>query len=127
MDDASSNLARETRNTYMRGYLNKRYRVKIQEAKNHLGGQCVDCGTIEQLEFDHIDPAQKSFTITVGWSRADFWSEVAKCVLRCKPCHAVRTTQQQSVDHGQGLTGKRNCRCGLCGPLKNAYARRRRT
>ena len=28
---------------------------------------------------------------------------------------------RQSVDHGGGKTGKRNCRCDLCRPLKNKY------
>lgn len=25
--------------------------------------------------------------------------------------------------HGEGLTGKRNCRCEVCGPMKNAYTK----
>ncbi len=31
----------------------------IQEAKDHLGGKCVWCGSTDDLEFDHIDDALK--------------------------------------------------------------------
>lgn len=32
-------------------------------------------------------------------------------------------TMRKPVGHGEGLTGKHNCRCDLCRPLKNARAR----
>lgn len=35
----------------------------------------------------------------------------------------VRSDAQQTVGHGGGLTGVKNCRCELCGPLKNRYMR----
>ena len=49
--------------------------------------------------------------------------ELAKCQLLCQPHHLEKTIRERSVGHGEGLTGKRNCRCELCGPLKLAYNR----
>jgi hypothetical protein len=42
---------------------NKKRRQNLREqAKQKLGGKCVWCETTENLEFDHIDPAQKSLS-----------------------------------------------------------------
>jgi hypothetical protein len=58
-----------------------------------LGGKCAECGAIENLEFDHIDPAEKSFSVapvlTHSWEKIE--SEIKKCQLLCKPCHALKT------------------------------------
>ena len=36
-----------------------RYYKRRNQAIAKLGGQCVYCGAINKLEFDHIDPATK--------------------------------------------------------------------
>lgn len=61
---------------------------------------CVDCGYNANpvaLQFDHRDPAQKSFSLCQGKSKP--WdvvlSEVAKCDVRCANCHAIRTVEQR--------------------------------
>lgn len=112
-------------NEYMRNYMLRRYHTRIAEAKAYLGGKCVDCQTDENLEFDHIIPEDKTFNIGKVWSysKVKFWTEIDKCTLRCVTCHKARTSEQQSVDHGGGLTGKKNCRCDLCSPLKREYVR----
>jgi hypothetical protein len=46
----------------MNGQLAHYYRVK-EKLIEELGGECVVCGTKEELEFDHVDPATKLFTI----------------------------------------------------------------
>ena len=109
---------------YLRDYRNRRYAERMLWAVMLLGGKCVDCGSKTDLEFDHIDPATKSFNVTTKlavWSKVRLEVEIKKCALRCRACHRARTVKQQSVEHGQGLTGRRNCRCELCGPLKRAY------
>lgn len=82
------------------------YRVLIMEARECLGGKCVKCGTTENLQFDHVDPATKLFRITkwrkVKASVEEFWVEIAKCQLLCRPHHQEKT----SVD----LTGVGNGR-----------------
>lgn len=119
---------REQYNARMRIYMIDRYHQLATEARSYLGNRCVDCGTKERLEFDHVDPKDKSFNISKAWSysRDKFWDEINKCVLRCKTCHQKRTSLQKSVPHGGGVTGKRNCYCELCGPLKREYMRKRR-
>ncbi len=112
-------------NAYMRVYMLDRYNARMAEAKAFLGGKCVGCGATEPLEFDHIDPSQKSFTVSRWWSCAKktFWAEVRKCALRCRSCHETRTSQQLGVDHGAGKSGKKNCRCEPCRARKKEYMR----
>lgn len=90
-----------------------------------LGGQCVKCGSTEDLEFDHVDPATKSFTITAGWTRKLdlFMAELAKCQLLCQPHHLEKTKQEKGVEHGGGVWGKNKCPCDLCRLKRNEYLR----
>jgi hypothetical protein len=60
---------------------------------------CVDCGesNIVVLEFDHIDPKQKTMTVSQlvgeGYTLPKVKAEVAKCVIRCANCHRKKTAQ----------------------------------
>ena len=114
----SQQLCRSCYNEYMRGYLNRRWLRRRARAIETLGGMCTDCGTIEQLEFDHVDRALKSFSISSRpfCSEEKFWQEIAKCVLRCTPCHRKRSADQRRIDHGAGR-GKRGC----CEPCDKRY------
>lgn len=117
----------------MRTYMLERYHRRRNKAIELLGGICVDCGVSSSLEFDHIDPKDKAFNVAKAFTsmaETKLWKELQKCVLRCSDCHSKKTNGvDNAVGHGEGKTGKRNCRCDLCKPLKNAYAmnfRRRR-
>jgi hypothetical protein len=62
---------------------------------------CRDChGRFKpyQLEFDHRDPATKSFNVMAGramlMSTAKILTEVAKCDVVCVNCHRIRTREQ---------------------------------
>lgn len=99
-------------------------RAKLLELRNN---ECEKCGSIEELQFDHIDPATKKFNLS-GCYLDKKWEtileELDKCQLLCVECHYTKSVTQdweRVVDHGGGLTGKRNCRCELCAPLKDAY------
>jgi hypothetical protein len=88
-----------------------------------LGGKCAECGATDELEFDHIDPATKLFTIGTrldGRWRA-LLDEVAKCQLLCRPHHEARSLTQLSVEHGGGASGKKNCPCAPCKARKAEY------
>ncbi len=76
-------------NAYMKRYVGNRYHEVMDEAKAHLGGKCVECGDAEELEFDHIDPSTKNFTIGKMWSvsKKRLEKELELCQLLCKPCH----------------------------------------
>jgi hypothetical protein len=73
----------------------KQARLKADAIKISKG--CVDCpvGTVWHpvaLQFDHIDPSQKLFTIATFINRS--WPivlrEIEKCVVRCANHHAIK-------------------------------------
>ncbi len=74
--------------------------------------QCVDCCLIVTrenwpiFEWDHLDPAQKSFTIGQNrHARLELLAaEIAKCDLVCRNCHGLRTHKQI---HAKKLQGKK--------------------
>lgn len=71
----------------------RRRRVKAQLVAE-AGGRCASCGydrTPAALQFHHVDPATKSFSISgtgVTRSLARARAEAAKCILLCANCHA---------------------------------------
>jgi hypothetical protein len=56
-----------------------------------FGGKCGICGynkCVEALEFHHLDPSQKEFTLTASVAnRQVFVEELKKCVCLCSNCH----------------------------------------
>lgn len=66
------------------------------------GRPCEDCGHYfppECMDFDHIDPKTKLFTISnavVSHSHSweDILFEIGKCRLICANCHRIRTAKQ---------------------------------
>ena len=73
--------------TWIRGYLSEH--------------PCVDCGNTDHrvLEFDHVDPEKKKFTICRkikdGVSLITLAKEVEKCQVRCANCHRIRTKEEK--------------------------------
>ena len=61
---------------------------------------CVDCGEGDPivLDFDHISPDGKSWSIGEmlqrNMGRATVAAEMAKCAVRCANCHRRRTANQ---------------------------------
>lgn len=56
------------------------------------GGACALCGYTRcewNLHFHHVDPSQKSFSMTMasGKAIATYRAEALKCVLLCANCH----------------------------------------
>ena len=99
------------------------YAAKRARWIKYLGGVCVKCGATENLEFDHIDPATKSFDIGKNWSRSEkvIIAELAKCQLLCNSCHNKKSGDALAVPHGGGKCGKRGCKCTPCRLRKNEY------
>jgi 5-methylcytosine-specific restriction endonuclease McrA len=84
-----------------------------------LGGKCAICGSTENLEVDHIDPATKDPRIkgngTGGfpWSWSWIWieAELAKCQALCSDCHQEKSSREQMKEvcirgHDKGITGR---------------------
>jgi hypothetical protein len=109
----------------MKEYNRVRYRKRKDAVIAQLGGKCVMCSTSVNLEVDHINPKEKLYSIgkLILGRNGLLQAELAKCQLLCVECHKQKTTEAQYVGHGGGLTGVRNCRCTLCGPMKTKYAR----
>ena len=73
--------------------------AKIKEVR---GGKCVRCGynkCLKALEFHHIDPAKKDFTISNDHFRLiDAVKESKKCILICSNCHKELHDNLWSLD-----------------------------
>lgn len=72
--------------------VNKRRFESKQKAIDYKGGKCVRCGYSRcnsSMDFHHLDPSQKDFTIggnhCLSWERLKV--ELDKCILLCKNCH----------------------------------------
>ena len=61
-----------------------------------LGGKCVECGSTRLLQFDHIDPFKKSFTVASKMTAPIevLYEEVDKCQLLCAKCHFNKTKNE---------------------------------
>lgn len=63
----------------------------LAKIKENRGGKCIRCGynkCLKALEFHHIDPTQKDFTISNDhFKLMDAIKETEKCILICSNCH----------------------------------------
>lgn len=94
----------------------------------YLGDSCAYCGSGDSLEFDHIDPGEKSFNISsnLTLSNEDVRAELDKCQLLCSPCHRLKSAQEnsdrQGVTHGGWYAWQtKKCDCVECSEAKRAY------
>jgi hypothetical protein len=98
---------------YWRNRREEILRVRTRQAatvaflRNLRNEPCADCGGSfppDQMDFDHRNPAAKSFRLTEGramlMSRPRLLSEVNKCDVVCANCHRVRT----QVSHAARVT-----------------------
>lgn len=96
----------------------RRYRRRRETAIQEMGGKCVQCGSTERLELDHIEPHEKSFDISANWSiKPAKWAvEAAKCHLLCRPCHQQKTSRQRTerAPHTVHKYLRHGCRCDVC-------------
>lgn len=64
---------------------------------------CVDCGENDPLvlDFDHIDPTEKSVSISTAIARYykldAIKQEIEKCEIRCANCHRRKTAHQLNL------------------------------
>lgn len=81
-------------------YLRRRYWLyKYKEARG-----CDSCGYSIHgvaLDFDHIDPTEKSFNISARLCNSTLqrlFKEIRKCRLLCANCHRIKTLEEQQFD-----------------------------
>jgi predicted transcriptional regulator len=73
--------------------VSKRRRKLKELAVEYKGNNCERCGynkCIDALEFHHLDPQKKSFSIgnkgkTIAWKKIK--NELDKCIMVCSNCH----------------------------------------
>lgn len=80
---------KEEQTEYQRQWMNQRR----QDWIDSQGGCCVECGSADQLEVDHIDPALKTMKPSSLWSRRQEIrdAELANCQVLCYDCHLEKT------------------------------------
>lgn len=86
-------------------------------------GPCANCGSTEDLEVDHVDPAQKVSHRVWSWSEARRQGELAKCQALCRTCHHRKTAADQPerpIVHNRPGGYDRGCRCMQCRWIKYA-------
>jgi len=71
---------KEKYNEYHKKYQLERYHRRRQRAFDLMGGKCNQCGGIDNLQFHHIDPNIKKYTLSkIGlWSEQKFEDEIKK-------------------------------------------------
>src|SRR5580704_3746710 len=117
---------REEYNAYMAKYMKAWYARRRAVAIEKLASKCIRCGSIENLQFDHVNPATKLMAVSKMWTASEvrFQAELAKCQLLCEDCHKEKTLSEISVPHGGGVSGKKNCPCRPCKQIKAQYMKR---
>ena len=109
-------------------YMRRRYHRKRQQFVALLGGHCAKCHTTKLLEFDHVDPRTKLFTISDCWDYPlpVLLVELAKCQLLCRLCHREKTDAENTGKRLHGtwaMWTNGGCRCRVCRDFFNAYRR----
>lgn len=98
---------------------NDDYQKRKSKIIKYLGGKCRFCGSVDNLQFDHVDSLTKSFNVSSRWSYSwkNLLPEIKKCQLLCDPCHKKKTRDidGHKSEHGKySMYRHGNCRCNLC-------------
>ena len=80
-----------------------------------VNGPCRQCGSVDQLEIDHIDPGQKVSHRIWSWSDTRLLAELEKCQVLCRSCHMIKSLGAVDLaPHGTHQCYRRGCRCDEC-------------
>lgn len=117
------------KNDWRRAYDRERYQQRRLRAISQLGDKCAKCGSMQDLEIDHIDPKTKVFELASGPTVAEreWQSELLKCQVLCSDCHDEKTALERGMTPTKGhdvhgtLTSVRWCKCDECRAAKRAY------
>lgn len=101
---------KEAQREYQRQWIAKR------RADYFDGKSCVNCGSLDKLELDHIDPSTKIDSHIWSWSITRREEELVKCQVLCHTCHLEKTLKSYPErQHGTSAMYKQeNCRCVEC-------------
>lgn len=94
---------REYMRKYQREWIAKRRAAWFSDKK------CVDCGSKEKLEIDHVDREDKVTHAVWSWKKSRRDEELAKCEVRCNSCHKKRSAKQSL----EWLSGENSVNCKI--------------
>ena len=86
----------EEQRKYQREWLQARRQAWLAE-----NGPCIDCGSWDNLEVDHVNALEKASHRVWSWSEERRLAELAKCVVRCHPCHREKTISMNETACGE--------------------------
>jgi hypothetical protein len=110
----------------------KRTKERLVQA---FGGKCAACGynkCVDALQFHHLDPTQKDFTMGSVRASIKSWAsiveEARKCIMLCANCHSevhagiIKSTEHIKFDESfaeyrKTSFGNQN-KCPVCTNLK---------
>lgn len=91
----------EEREAYIRAY--QREWIRKRRLEFFKDKQCVECGSVDFLELDHIDPTTKKYPPAQLWGMSDLnpnkVAELAKCQVLCSVCHEKKTNGNGGDKH----------------------------
>lgn len=77
--------------------------VAARRAAWFVGKVCIECGSVEQLELDHVNPELKVSHNIWSWSVKRRDEELIKCVIRCFTCHKKKTLANREYVFGEAV------------------------
>ena len=86
---------------HARALYQRRWENARREAWIRRNGPCVVCGSIEQLQVDHINPMLKITHRVWSWSKLRMEAELKKCQVLCVACHRDKTAKNKDVETGK--------------------------
>lgn len=98
----------ESTRTYKREWMRKRRAEYLADAV------CAKCGSTEDIEIHHRDPAQKVSHRIWAWRPEQIVEELAKCDTLCARCHAQHHAALRRSPCGTHMSYRRGCRCEAC-------------
>jgi 5-methylcytosine-specific restriction endonuclease McrA len=116
---------KQEQRTYQREWMAKRRWAWLS-----VQGPCAECGSEEDLQLDHVDPAAKVSHRVWSWTEERRLAELAKCQVLCLPCHVEKTMAENGLEPSGHGTRRRyrhyGCRCDLCRDWNASRMRRDR-
>ena len=83
-----------------KAYSQKKVEENRLMAREKLGGECVKCGSKDNLDIDHIYPQDKTCHISRKMGSTNILNEELKvCQLLCQTCHRKKTGRERQVAH----------------------------
>lgn len=121
----------EQKLSYHRQYNINRYHRIFRELIEEHGGKCVSCGSLNDLQFDHVDPSTKLFNVSTGITTKKMVlvrEEAMKCQLLCQDCHSRKSVSDAGMvpsgTHGTlAMYSHKKCRCDDCRSAWNKHSR----